>query len=95
MAEERRSVKIELDADIERQVERAAARRDMSVRDYCEAAIKDEVDRDQPKPIDKEAMLRLRALRDEIFQGKPVPGNSVDIIREMREGCDAQLDETR
>ena len=59
----------------------------MSTRQYCRDAVdrglaKDEANEVQRTPFSIEKLL---SLRDEIFQGKKLPGDSTEFIREARE----------
>ena len=112
MSTERRTVTVELEAEIEGRAQIAAARRGMSLSRYCEAAIAGEVDRDETEMLkphltgaeiiarrkkrgNREAIERLRDSRNNIFKGRPLESDSLDIVREMREERDVQLDEWR
>ena len=87
---------LDLEPEVERRLEKAAAVKGVSVRRYCLSAIDRELARDEAngagdalaaKP-DHETFAELRR---KIFKGKPLPGNSVDLLREARETRDAQM----
>lgn len=78
---------LDLDPELQRRLKAVAALKGVSMRQYCQKAIEKELAEDEgngsawpPFSIEK-----LLARRDEIFQGKVLPGNSVDFIREDRE----------
>ena len=86
MTSERRTLSLELDPDVERRLQDAAARRGLSVPRYCQTAIEDAVDRDEPELQDRRPTWDdLFALRDEIFGDTVLPNDSAELIREERE----------
>ena len=81
---------LDLDSDFQRRLKVAAALKEISMRQYCVAAIEGVLARDDTYDLQKpglteEGLGRITALRDEIFGGKMLPGDSTDIIREERE----------
>ena len=94
MDTERRRVTVELEADIERQVKQAAARRGVSVSSYCEEAIKGQVEQEETSPPTIRPRLsasQIIARRDERFRDKAMTGDSVQDLRDIRAERDAQL----
>ena len=87
---------LDLDAPLQRRLKAVAALKGISMRQYCQTAIEKELDEDEAGGGSEEVSRFSRAehfaaLRKEIFGDRVVPGNSVDVIREMREERDAQL----
>jgi len=93
---EKKRLTLDLDAPLQRRLKAVAALKGISMREYCQTAIEKELAEDEGAG-DSEAVLRFSraehfaALRREILGERVVPGDSVDIIREMREERDAQL----
>ena len=88
---------IDLDPELRRRLEVAAEREGVSMKRYCQAAIdrvlaQDEANGPAKRGFNREAFERLVELRQEIFRGKPLPGNSADYIREAREERSKQMD---
>ena len=95
---EKKRLTLDLDAPLQRRLKAVAALKGVSMRQYCQAAIERELDEDEAtgaseKPLALSNTERLRQLQKDIFGDRVLPGDSVDIIREMREERDAQLDE--
>ena len=91
-------VVLELDPCVARLLAAAADLKGISVRKYCLSAIDKELARDEADVLedalaDKQDHEMFAELRREIFKGKPLPGNSVDLLREAREIRDKQMDE--
>ena len=90
MATARKRLTLDIDEGLQRRLKAAAALKGISMREYCENALQSSL---KPEPIDAEADRRRRledleemfARVDKIFEGRVLPGNSVDIIREARE----------
>ena len=81
---------LDLDPDFQKRLKVAAALKGISMRQYCLAAIEAELAQEngavlQGRGLTKAGLDRLTALRDEIFSGKRLPGDSADLIREERE----------
>jgi len=79
-----------LDMDTLFQKRLMAALKGVSMQEYCLSAIDRELARDEGEgakslPFGDEALNRLVALQNEVFQGRQVPGDSEEIIREARE----------
>ena len=67
------------------------------MRGYCQVAIDRELTRDEASGMagllsDKPDHEIFAELRHEIFQGKPLPESSTDLIREAREIRDAETE---
>ena len=96
MEAKKKRLTLDLDPTAQRRLKAAAALRGVSMSQYCQAAIenelaKDEADRVTVQPAGRSDIEGLIALRKEIFGDKVLPGSSVDLIREAREIRDAQL----
>lgn len=96
-AAEKKRLTLDLDAPLQRRLKAVAALKGISMRQYCQTAIERELDEDEGSEMPEEAPRLARAehfaaLRQKYFGDRVLPGNSVDIIREMREERDAQLD---
>ena len=94
---EKKRLTLDLDAPLQRRLKAVAALKGISMREYCQTAIEKELAEDEGAG-EAEGVSRFSraehfaALRKEIFGDRVLPGNSVDIIREMREERAAQLD---
>ncbi len=91
-AKERVTLDIEVSAELRERLDAVAARKGVAPRAYCAAAVEEALDRDANvgaavggRPLSREAVESMRAMKREIFKGGKLPGNSVDIIREERE----------
>lgn len=90
MAEKKKRFTLDLDPEVQVRLKVAAALKGISMRQYCVAAIENELKRDQNavflKPgLTEEGLDQLLALRDRTFGPEMIPGDSTDIIREQRE----------
>jgi hypothetical protein len=66
-----------------------AALKGICMRQYCQAAIEKELTKDEAQGLTAlsfghEALNRLEALQSKIFQGRTMPGDSAELIREAR-----------
>lgn len=82
---------------MQRRLEAAAMLKGVSTTSYCIAAINNELARDEANSgsessFDREAFERVVSRRGELFAGVPLPGDSVELIREAREERDAQIE---
>jgi hypothetical protein len=80
---------LDLDAPLQRRLKAITALKGISMRQYCQAAIEKELTKDEAQglmalPFGQEALDRLEALQSKIFQGRTLPGDSADLIREAR-----------
>jgi len=81
---------LDLDPPLQRRLKVIAALKGISMRRYCLAAIDREMAREEAEglrslPFGEEAINRLSAIQYEVFQGRQVPGDSTDLIRESRD----------
>ena len=89
------SVRVVLDMDIHlgRRLAAAADLKGISVRRYCLTAIDRELSREEGGgSSDKPDHEMFAELRREMFKDGPLPGNSVDLLREAREIREEQMD---
>lgn len=92
---------LDLDADTSERLEAAAILEGVSVAEYCREAIEVQLDEDadgarraerEGKRLTPEMVKRFYARREEIIGDKKFPGNSADVIREMREERALQIE---
>ena len=97
MEAKKKRLTLDLDPAFQRRLKVMAAIKGVSMRGYCQTAIDRELTKDETdggavllslKP-DHESFAELR---QEIFGGKPLPGSSVDLIREARKTRDAEIE---
>ena len=96
MATEKKRLTLDLDAPLQRRLKAVAALRGVSMRQLCQRAIEKELDEDEAggdrgEPTRLSDSESFAQIREEIYGDRVLPGNSVDVIREMREERDAQL----
>ena len=89
METKKKRLTLDLDPPIQRRLKAVAALKGISMRQYCQAAIEQELAKDEIQgmtdlPFGQESLDRLAALQAEIFQGQTLPGDSVELIREAR-----------
>jgi hypothetical protein len=78
------------DPDIRRQIKAVAAKRDISVSDYCLRAItnqlvkEEEIGREEANPL-KTGLEKARKFQTKTFGGKVFSVSSAELIRESRE----------
>jgi len=82
---------------IRRQVKAAAAKRDLSVSEYCLRAITSQLIRDGQRPLHRKgrhplqtAIATARRFQAETFGGRVFTISSAELIREAREGRSTQ-----
>ena len=97
MAAERKRLTLDLDPTLQRRLKAIAALRGVSMRAYCQAAIDRELTKDEANGLerllsDKPDHELFAELRHEVFGDHPLPGSSVDLIREARETRDAETE---
>ena len=95
MGAERKRLTLDVDASIQRRLKVVAALKSVTMRQYCQTAIDRELAKDESEVIfgesfDRQSFERVVARRQELFGGRPLPGDSVDLIREAREIRDAE-----
>ena len=94
MGTKRTRLTLELALDVHEQLQAAAARKGVSLGEYCRAAIyealvKDELNGEQLPRMTIEDVI---ARRKQIYGDQVLPGSSVDLIREAREERDRQIE---
>ena len=90
MQAKKKRLSVELEADVQRRLKDTAARKGVSVGQYCRAAIGDALSKDEsdeatapPKPhFDIQSLI---ALQKEAFGDRVLPTDSAEMIREARE----------
>ena len=97
MEAKRKRLTLDLDPAFQRRLKVIAALKGVSMRGYCHVAIDRELTKDEAGGVtellaDKPDHEMFAELRREIFGGKPLPGNSADLIREARETRDAETE---
>jgi hypothetical protein len=80
---------LDLDPPLQRRLEVIAALKGISMRKYCQAAIEKELAKDEAistmaLPFGDEAVDRLASMQAEVSQGRVLPGDSADFIRQAR-----------
>ena len=87
MEDKRQRFTLDLEPELKQRLKAAAARKGVSMRHYCQTAIEKELAGDEADEAGRPdfAIERLLALKDEIFQGRKLPGDSAEFIREARE----------
>ncbi len=92
MEPKKKRVTLDLDPQLQRRLKAVAALKGISMRQYCQTAIENELAKDEanevvslPQGNGTIDIDRLVSLREEIFQGRKLPGDSADFIREARE----------
>ena len=90
MDTKKKRLTLDLDPQLQRRLKAVAALKGISMRQYCQAAIDQELTRDEAQgltnlPFGHEALDRLAALQTEVFQGRRLPGDSTEFIREARD----------
>ena len=97
METKKKRLTLDLDPAFQRRLKVIAALKGVSMRRYCQTAInreltKDEVDGVSGRRFDRQSFERVVARREELFGGRPLSGDSVDLIREARELRDAEVE---
>ena len=97
MEAKRKRLTLDADPTLHRRLKRIAALKGVSMRAYCQAAIDQELTKDEANGLDgllsdKPDHELFAELRREVFGGRPLPGSSVDLIREVREARDAETE---
>ncbi len=88
MATPKKRFTLDLEPEMQVKLKVAAALKGVSMRQYCVAAIENQMSSEESTVESKDesrSLLTLTKLRDEIFGGVPVEGDSADLIRESRE----------
>ncbi len=97
METKRKRLTLDLAPTFQRRLKAIAALKGVSMRRYCQDAIDQELTKDEANGMsgllsDKPDHELFAELRQDIFGGKPIPGSSVDLIREAREIRDAEIE---
>ncbi len=95
MEAEKVRLTLDLDPAFQRRLKAIAALRGVSLQQYCQTAIlrklaKDEAEAFEQPSSDVPDHEMFAQLREEIFGGKLLPGNSAALIREAREIRDTE-----
>lgn len=80
---------LDLEPAFQRRLKAIAALKGVSMSRYCQTAIDRELTKDEANGMsgqrfDRQSFERVVARREELFGGQPLPGDSVDLIREAR-----------
>lgn len=89
MNAKKKRLTLDLDPPLQRRLKAVAALKGISMRQYCQAALDKELTRDEAReltalPFGQDALDRLAALQNQVFQGRTLPGDSAELIREVR-----------
>ena len=95
MEAKRKRLTLDLEPAFHRRLKAISALKGTNMRGYCQAAIDRELTRDESEVtfgegLDRQSFERAVARRQELFGGRPLPGDSVDLIREAREIRDTE-----
>ena len=95
MEVKRKRLTLDLEPAFQRRLKAISALRGMSMRDYCQAVLDRELTKEESgitfgERFDRQSFERVVAQRQELFGGRPLPGDSVDLIREAREVREAE-----
>ena len=89
MKAKKKRLTLDLDPAFQRRLKATTALKAVSMRKYCLAAIGRELAQDEANGTSGRPVFfraeRLARRRQEIFRGKPLCGDSADLIREARE----------
>ena len=94
MGTKRTRLTLELTAEVYERLQAAAARKGVSLGQYCRAAIYEELVKDEPngEQLPRMTIEDVIARRKQIYGDQVLPGSSVDLIREAREERDRQME---
>lgn len=97
MEAKKKRLTLDLDPAFQRRLKTIAALKGVSMHRYCQTAIDRELTRDEANGVsgqsfDRQSFERVVARREELFGGRQLPGDSVDLIREAREIRDAEIE---
>ncbi len=94
MEAKKKRLTLVLDSQVEHRLKATAARKGVSMGQYCRAAIDKELDKDdaEGQPPPRMSIDELIARQKRIYGDRVLPGSSVDLIHEAREERDRQLD---
>ena len=96
MEARKKRLTLDLDPSFQRRLKVIAALKGVSMRRYCQTAIGRELTRDEAEGVsgrrfDRQSFERVVERREQLFGGRPLPGDSVDLIREARELRDDEV----
>ena len=85
----RKRFTLDLEPSMQIRLKLVATLQGVSMRQYCLTAIEKELGEDQamemsPSEFASRGLERLISTRDEVFQGRQVPGDSADLVRQGR-----------
>ena len=97
MEAKKKRLTLDLDPAFQRRLKVIAALKGVSMRRYCQTAIDQELTKDEAEGVsgrrfDRQFFERVVARREELFSGRPLPGDSVDLIGEARELRDDEVE---
>ena len=98
METKKKRLTLDLDPAFQRWLKVIAALKGVSMRPYCQTAIDRELTRNEADGVsgrhfDRQSFERVVARREELFGGRPLPWDSVDLLGEARELRDAEVEE--
>lgn len=97
MEAKKKRLTLDLDPAFQRRLKVIAALKGVSMRRYCQTAIDRELTKDEAEGVsgrrfDRQSFERVVERREQLFGGRPLPGDSVDLIREARELRDDEVE---
>lgn len=97
MEAKKKRLTLDLDPAFQRRLKVIAALKGVSMRRYCQTAIDRELTKDEAEGVsgrrfDRRSFERVVARRTDLFGGRPLPGDSVNLIREARELRDDEVE---
>ena len=97
MVAKKKRLTLDLEPNFQRRLKVVAALKGVSMRRYCQTASDRELAKDEANGLrgqgfDRQSFERAVARRGELFGGRPLPGDSADLIREAREIRDAEIE---
>ena len=98
MEVKKKRLTLDLDPALQRRLKTVAALKGVSMRQYCQDAIEKELAKDDgASELGRPSFTieRMLALKNEIFQGRKLPGDSVEFIREARESRSQHVNDCR
>ncbi len=87
MKAQKKRLTLDLDAPVQRRLKAVAALKGVSMRLYCQAAIEQELAKDETSGLlsGRFSFAKLEASRNEIVGDREFKGDSVEFIRQARE----------
>lgn len=98
MQAKKKRLTLDMDPAFQRRLKATAALKGVSMRQYCLTAIEGKLDKDEVgsgnvEPSQDTDSVRFARVRKEVFGGRKLPGNSVDLLRDVREIRNKQMEE--